>query len=157
MSHPFEFLHEGLKHGEWTLLQRFPKTEGGDGQDAEVYVCAMPARFYKVVGLPSTNSDGDPVAPFTISTGSGDAMRKLSLAIAEAATDAMIEVRVPVAPADPEKVLEVVGAIALDKLSLNTLATRNSDDLDFHDLAVWDVRDALLAAFAAGRKSVLPE
>ena len=31
-----------------------------------------------------------------------------------------------------------------------TLETRNSDRLDFHDVAVWAIRAALEAAFAAG-------
>ena len=32
-----------------------------------------------------------------------------------------------------------------------TLETRNSDGLDFHDVAVWAIRDALEAAYAAGQ------
>jgi hypothetical protein len=40
--------------------------------------------------------------------------------------------------------------IARHHLGLETLETRNSDALDFHDLAIWNIRDALLAAFAAG-------
>lgn len=35
--------------------------------------------------------------------------------------------------------------------SIETLETRNSDSLDFHDVAVWSIRDALAAAFAAGQ------
>ena len=35
--------------------------------------------------------------------------------------------------------------------SIETLETRNSDGLDFHDVAVWSIRDALAAAFAAGQ------
>jgi hypothetical protein len=34
---------------------------------------------------------------------------------------------------------------------LETLETRNSDGLDFHDVAVWAIRDALEAAYAAGK------
>jgi hypothetical protein len=34
-----------------------------------------------------------------------------------------------------------------------TLETRNSDSLDFHDIAVWSLRRALLAAYEAGRQS----
>ena len=34
--------------------------------------------------------------------------------------------------------------------SIETLETRNSDRLDFHDVAVWAIRAALEAAFAAG-------
>ena len=35
--------------------------------------------------------------------------------------------------------------------SIETLETRNSDGLDFHDVAVWAIRSALEAAFAAGQ------
>ena len=34
--------------------------------------------------------------------------------------------------------------------NIETLETRNSDGLDFHDVAVWAIRDALEAAYAAG-------
>lgn len=34
--------------------------------------------------------------------------------------------------------------------SIDTLETRNNDGLDFHELAVWSIRAALEAAFAAG-------
>jgi hypothetical protein len=43
-----------------------------------------------------------------------------------------------------------VAEIARRHLRLDTLETRNSDALDFHDLAVWSIRNALLAAYAAG-------
>jgi len=43
--------------------------------------------------------------------------------------------------------------IAKTVLDLPTLETRRSDSLDFHDLAVWSIREALLAAFHAGRES----
>lgn len=35
--------------------------------------------------------------------------------------------------------------------NIETLETRNSDGLDFHDVAIWSIRDALAAAFAAGQ------
>ncbi|MDP1669538.1 DUF6900 domain-containing protein [Phaeovulum sp.] len=35
--------------------------------------------------------------------------------------------------------------------SIETLETRNSDGLDFHDVAVWAIRSALEAAYEAGR------
>lgn len=44
--------------------------------------------------------------------------------------------------------------IAREILDLETLETRNSDGLDFSDKAVWAIRDALQAAFEAGRASV---
>ena len=40
--------------------------------------------------------------------------------------------------------------IAQQHLGIETLQTRRSDSLDFHDVAVWCVRDALGAAFKAG-------
>lgn len=42
--------------------------------------------------------------------------------------------------------------IAQQHLGIETLQTRRSDSLDFHDVAVWCVRDALEAAFKAGIK-----
>ena len=41
--------------------------------------------------------------------------------------------------------------IAAKHFRLQTLETRNSDGLDFHDVAVWSIRAALEAAFAAGQ------
>lgn len=35
-------------------------------------------------------------------------------------------------------------------LHIDTLDTRNADALDFHELAVWSIREALAAAFEAG-------
>ena len=46
---------------------------------------------------------------------------------------------------------EEIGSIARRILGLETLDTRNSDGLDFHELAVWTIREALDAAFEAGR------
>lgn len=40
--------------------------------------------------------------------------------------------------------------IAQKHLSVETLKTRNADSLDFHDTAVWCLKDALEAAFKAG-------
>ena len=39
--------------------------------------------------------------------------------------------------------------IARDVLGLATLETRKSDGLDFHDLAVWKIREALADAYLA--------
>lgn len=41
-------------------------------------------------------------------------------------------------------------AIAVQQLGLKTLRRRNSDSLDFHEMAVWRIRDALEAAYLAG-------
>ncbi len=48
---------------------------------------------------------------------------------------------------DITKVLE---EIARKKLRLGTLAERKSDRLDFHEHAVWQIRDALEEAYKAG-------
>ena len=41
-------------------------------------------------------------------------------------------------------------AIAESVLDMETLETRLSDSLDFHDLSVWSVKAALEAAYLAG-------
>lgn len=41
--------------------------------------------------------------------------------------------------------------IAQEILNIHTLATRNNDSLDFHDLAVWRIKEALEAAYTAGQ------
>jgi hypothetical protein len=41
--------------------------------------------------------------------------------------------------------------IAAKHFFLETLETRNSDSLDFHEVAVWSIRAALEEAFAAGQ------
>ena len=67
---------------EWELEKHYPKDEGCDGQDARVLVWKAPAKFYKIEGLPSTNSIGEPVLPFFLSTGSGEEVRDLAHRIA---------------------------------------------------------------------------
>lgn len=43
--------------------------------------------------------------------------------------------------------------IAQTILGLETLDTRNSDRLDFHELAVWNIKAALQAAYEAGQQA----
>lgn len=43
-----------------------------------------------------------------------------------------------------------LNAIAAQFLGIETLATRNRDALDFHDIAVWNIKAALEAAYRAG-------
>lgn len=43
--------------------------------------------------------------------------------------------------------------IACDVLGLETLDARRRDSLDFHELSVWQIREALEAAFEAGRQT----
>lgn len=45
---------------------------------------------------------------------------------------------------------ELLAAIAKATLHIDTLETRKSDSLDFHDVAVWSVKAALEAAYRAG-------
>ena len=45
---------------------------------------------------------------------------------------------------------KLLARIALDHLFIETLETRNSDRLDFHDVSVWAVQSALMAAYQAG-------
>jgi len=49
---------------------------------------------------------------------------------------------------DLESILESISQKILD----HTLKTRKMDEFDFFDIAVWDLHDALEAAYAAGRK-----
>lgn len=41
--------------------------------------------------------------------------------------------------------------IAQTILDFDTLTTRNSDELDFNELSVWQVKNALEAAYKAGQ------
>lgn len=45
---------------------------------------------------------------------------------------------------------EMLAAIAREVLGLETFETRNAGHLDFHELAVWQVRKALRLAYSAG-------
>lgn len=49
-----------------------------------------------------------------------------------------------------------INRIAKETLGLETLEARNMDGLDFHDLAVWSIKDALQRAYEAGRKAAPP-
>jgi hypothetical protein len=49
---------------------------------------------------------------------------------------------------DLNKLLE---QIAKEHLFIETLETQHSDRLDFHDVAVWSIKSALEAAYAAGK------
>jgi len=45
--------------------------------------------------------------------------------------------------------------IAREILNLETLETRRSDSLDFHDMSVWAIREALEAAYNAGKDAAI--
>lgn len=42
--------------------------------------------------------------------------------------------------------------IAREVLGIDTLETRKSDSLDFHDISVWGLREALTTAYLMGRR-----
>ena len=44
----------------------------------------------------------------------------------------------------------LLARIAQEHLFIETLETRNHDRLDFHDVGVWCVKSALMAAYQAG-------
>ena len=54
-----------------------------------------------------------------------------------------------------KKLNQLMTEIAQQHLLLETLETRHSDSLHFHDLAVWQIKSALKAAFEAGRQDAL--
>jgi hypothetical protein len=49
---------------------------------------------------------------------------------------------------------QLLEKIALDHLFVDTLQTRHSDRLDFHEVSVWGIQSALQAAFEAGQQSI---
>jgi len=52
--------------------------------------------------------------------------------------------------ATQQQIDQLLTKIAKKHLSLETLETRNSDSLDFHDMAVWSLKEALQEAYEAG-------
>mgnify|MGYP000936433385 CR=1 FL=1 len=53
----------------------------------------------------------------------------------------------------PKSVERALTEIAQRHLQIETLEPRHADDLDFHDVAVWNFRAALVAAYEAGRRT----
>ncbi len=51
---------------------------------------------------------------------------------------------------------DIMTSIAREVLDIPTLDTRRSDSLDFHDIAVWRVKEALERAFEAGQRDTGP-
>lgn len=49
-----------------------------------------------------------------------------------------------------ERAARALADIARRTMDIETLETRKSDSLDFHDVAVWSVRAALEAAYQLG-------
>ncbi|MBR9682370.1 MAG: hypothetical protein GOV02_01725 [Candidatus Aenigmarchaeota archaeon] len=44
--------------------------------------------------------------------------------------------------------------MAIKILGIETLETRHSDELDFHELAVWKINELIEAAYNAGKESL---
>ena len=51
------------------------------------------------------------------------------------------------------KIDSLLTLIAKQHLGIETLETRNSDSLDFHDVGVVSLKEALYAAFVIGREA----
>jgi len=51
------------------------------------------------------------------------------------------------------KIDNLLTLIAQQHLGIETLETRNSDRLDFHDVGVASLKEALYAAFVIGREA----
>ena len=49
-----------------------------------------------------------------------------------------------------ELLQKILTGIAQKNLQINTLETQNSDSLDFHEVAVWQIQEALREAFLTG-------
>lgn len=45
---------------------------------------------------------------------------------------------------------KILTEIAQKNFGIQTLKTQNSDGLDFHDVSVWQIKEALQDAFIAG-------
>jgi hypothetical protein len=80
-------------HAEEVLVARYPK-DGGDGQPCEICECRLPARFYTLKALESSNSIGNVQPAYEIGTGSGDEIGRLIHEFAIQAARGMIAVRV---------------------------------------------------------------
>jgi len=50
---------------------------------------------------------------------------------------------------------DIVEIIAQDVLKIQTLDLRNSDELDFYDLPVWEIERALREAYQAGYENAM--
>ncbi len=48
---------------------------------------------------------------------------------------------------------KILETIAQNTLRIETLETRMSDSLDFHEVSVWELKEALAAAYEAGKKA----
>ena len=56
----------------------------------------------------------------------------------------------------PDDMQQTLERIARETLNVATLETRGRDQLDFHDISVWQIRQALEQAYEAGRAAGTP-
>lgn len=77
-----------FEHAVETLAAQYPKDPGGDGQPADVFISAWPARFITIEARASANSCGDPKPAYRIQFGTGQ--ERLAAEIAEAIATGMI-------------------------------------------------------------------
>ncbi len=78
-----------FSHGEWYKIADIHKTSG-DGYDVEIHECRMPARSFKLVVKPGPDSIGEMRPGFALSTGTGDAVGALLVAVAKQVARGMI-------------------------------------------------------------------
>jgi len=85
----------GFKYGENVRVARYDSTDDSDGQSAEVWCSALPARCYEVRVFPGVDSSGrdKPAWPVVLSTGSGREMAELCDKIAIAIATGMLGIR----------------------------------------------------------------
>jgi hypothetical protein len=57
---------------------------------------------------------------------------------------------------DDQDLDRLLAGIAREHLSIPTLTTRGSDARDFHEVAAWTLKEALRAAYEAGRQAPRP-
>ncbi len=55
---------------------------------------------------------------------------------------------------DKDAAQTAAAEIARRHLQIECLDSRNSDGLDFHEISIWSLRDALIAAFEAGVRQI---
>lgn len=86
---------EDLVDNEFTLVARYPKDKDGDGQSVDVHCCPVgPARFYRLVVAPGSDSAGKTQDGYTITTGSSSSV--LAATLAEAIAGGLLSFRMAV-------------------------------------------------------------
>lgn len=55
------------------------------------------------------------------------------------------------------KIERIVEKIAQEVLNISTLEERNSDSLDFYEVSVWGLQEALIKAYEEGNKNAIKD